>query len=288
MSSNKSYAICVQLGSAEIPILTLAFTSDGSFSVQDRIAVAETDSLYQILQFSYPADQVGMGARITLDRSVYYSRNKPKLSHHAQSGLFQISTAQSNKKGARVISGFDLSSGLPKGLGNYSMQLQRVTNDGGPIVGGVFWGLNKMPAGTIRSSRPLVFLENHLRDQTMNNRGAKSAVAVDMFHFLKSKNTLQYLDDNKEWARYLYRHYKRPVLIRMVDPGSKHDYLLGISCMMMRCNDTSHYGYRMGGGPGIVDKETGNCLNTHIMFEMPSPVLLPGAVNIDYQPEPAD
>lgn len=275
---SNSYAITVQLGAFTVPILTLAFAGDGSFSVQDRISVGGPDSLYQILQIPFTVDQVGMGKRITFDSTTHYTRNKPKLSHHAQSGMFQVSSAL-GKDGHKIISGFD-ETGSPKGLGNYSLHLERSTNDGGPIVAGMFWGLNRMPAGPIRSSVPIGFLESHLRDQTMNNRGSRSAVAVDLFHFLKDNNPLEYMD--AQWARYTYRHYKRPLLTRVIDPGAGHDYLVGVSCLLMRCDETSQYGYRLGGGPGRVNPQTNSCLNTHIMFEMPSASLPAGAINIDY------
>lgn len=280
MSKNKSYAICIELGSVKMPILTLAFSADGSFSIQDRLEIEKNTSIYRIFQIPFPVDKVGMGKGVLFEGHEYYSTNKPKLSHHAKSGVFQISSAN-GKWGTKIISGFE--NGQPKGIANYSFQLQNATNDGGPIITGMFWGLNNLQAGTIRSSEALIFSESCVRDQTMNNRGSKAAFAINVFHSLKRENAFKYID--QKWARYLYRHYKRPLLTRVIDPGPEHNYLLGISCLLMRCNEKSSHGYRIGGGPGIVDQSNGRCLNTFVMLDMPHPGIPSDAINLDYTPD---
>lgn len=275
---SKSYAIYVEIGSICKPILTLIITNDGSFSIQDRVNLNGQEAIYRIIQFQFPNNLVGARKRIILDKPIYFSKNKPKLSHHSESGKFQISST-SHRVGYKILSGFT-ETGEPKCIGNQSVRLNKESNDGGPIFSGVFWGINNMPIIQVNSSKEIVFQNNQIKDQAMNNSGQKPGLAIHFFHFFKNNNRLDYIDN--QWARYSHKLYKKPALVNIVDPGKSHPFLLGISCMSMRLNDQSEYGYRIGGGPGIIDLQTGSCLNTDIFFEMPSPSLPLNAINIDY------
>ncbi len=274
----KSYAVRVEVGRVEKPILTFTVTRDGSFSLADRIDAQNLPIVYKFIQIPFPIDRVGVGKVINVSKPMLYSRNKPKLSHHAGTGLFHISSANS-KPGYKILSGFT-ELGIPKGLGNQSTRLVDQVNDGGPIVSVLFWGLDKMPTVPVRSSEEIIFSQAEIRDQAMGGDGKRKSIVVHLFHWLKSTSAIRHV--SADWARYPHKLYKKPLLVRIIDPGSTHNFLFGIACMAMRSDDQKIYGYRMGGGPGIVDQEMRTCTNTNIFFEMPPPQIFNNEVSLDF------
>lgn len=259
MVTSQSYTLNIQYKKYETAILNCSFGSDGSFYLVDLVSNHSSEHAYEIMTFNSPVNKVGMEKIIKIDKKRYYSKNKLKFSHHA-SGFFQVS----GEKPGTVISGVDKETGAPKGASVQAFKLKIDTNDGGPFLTGHFWGLNSLPSRKSKTSAKICFSDDEINYQSMNNKGIKPSFALLFFHL--PINKLSEEEQKKDWIYYDYKHYKKPLLLRLIKGEKSFGYMVGISCLKCRCNSNYDFGYILSGGAGEIDKTTGTCKNIAIVF----------------------
>jgi hypothetical protein len=257
-----SYTIFVQYKKAKAPLLNLSLAKDGSVHLIELISKYAESPEFEIVTYNLPVDKVGTGKTVKPDEKLYSANKRIKFSHH-QSGLFQISGENSKE----IISGVDTETGQPKGVAVEAFKLKQVTNDGGPFLTANIWGVQHMPNKKSKSSEPIIFTEKEINYQSMNNSGEKHAFVFLFFHFPVSKFSTN--DLNKDWFYYDYKHYKKPLLLRLLKEGIKHGYVIGVSCLKARTSFSSDFGYTMSGGAGEIDPKTGTCKNVAVIFPRP-------------------
>jgi len=231
---------------SEKAVINCTFGDDDSIYITDLIKNQLPDSEYEIVTYKLPINKVGMSQTITLDGPRFITDKQLKFSHHT-SGDFHIS-------------GLNVNSKLVK---SDSFNLNKSTNDGGPFIAGMFWGLNYLPDKNKTSSTKLVFTSKEIDYQSMNNPGEKLAFTLLFFHIQTDK--VECLN-NEEWAYYNYHHYKKPLLLRIIRPHKYSNYIVGISCLKSRTNMNTDFGFTLGGGADQIDPKTKTCKNISIIF----------------------
>lgn len=254
-----AYNLYVKYKKAETPVLNISFSSDGSIHLIDLISKNVKSPEFEIATLDFPVNNVGMGKSVPIDKKIFYASHRLKFTHH-QSGLFQVSGEDSSK----IISGIDGQTGQPRGVAVKAFELKTATNDGGPFLTGHFWGLHHLPYISSKSSEPIVFSEEDINYQSMNDKGKKLSFSFLFFHLPISKFTSE--DLKKDWVFYNYHHYKKPLLLRLLKESITHGYLVGVSCLKSRTDSDENFGYFLCGGAGRIDPTNGTCKNVVVIF----------------------
>lgn len=256
-----AYTIYIKYKKAYAPVFNISFSGDGSVHLVDLLSKHVDTPEYEIATLDFPVNKVGMGKEVALDKKRYFANHRIKFSHH-KSGFFQISGEDSTK----IISGLDDETGLPKGASIEAFQLKQETNDGGPFMTANIWGIQHLPYKS-SSSTPIIFSEEQIDYQAMNNQGGKPAFVLLFFHFPIAQFKPENIHD--DWGFYNYHHYKKPLLLRALKETEEHGYIVGISCLKARTNFKDDFGFTMSGGAGKINPDTGTCKNLIVIFPRP-------------------
>lgn len=254
-----AYTLWVKYKKAEAPVLNMSFSSDGSVHLIDLVSRDTDLPEFEILTMDFPVDKVGTGKSLPTDKKHFYANHRLKFTHH-QSGFFQVSGEDSTK----IISGIDKNTGLPKGVSVDAFKLKLSTNDGGPFMTANIWGVNYITSKRSKTSEEIKFTEKEIDYQSMNNNGQKSSFAFLFFHLpvtLFSSDQVK-----KEWVFYDYKHYKKPLLLRLLKESVNHGYVVGVSCLKARADFKENFGFAMMGGAGKIDPSTGTCKGIIVIF----------------------
>ncbi len=141
MSKRRSYIICMRVGDRFYKISKLVFYNDKGFAFFCPYIAGN-----QGLLLKFEVDYAKKTQRIFEDEVIRFTaQDKVKLSYHYD-GFVQFSGVNPS----RIISGRDLETGKPKGLGIFSQPLSRPVSSG-PSFGLVFWGLEEFDQITLEN-----------------------------------------------------------------------------------------------------------------------------------------
>lgn len=261
----KSCTILLETKEGYVPVFNLASSDDGSIMLTDLIKRhAENDLAYEICTFDYPIHKKTLKQQVTPHPVRYYSKQQLKFSHHA-SGFFQVS----GDSGKSILSGID-SFGHPRGVATNSFKLSSSTNDGGPIIGTLVWGLDKLPAKSSKKQTELLFTEDEmqeLHDELTHPSGKKKAFILDFFHIPAAIVS----EEEKAKGSMLYKNWGNNdgLRLKLIDI-SEHNFFVGVLATTTRTNMDSLFGFTMTGGPSAINLKEGACKNTCILFPMPN------------------
>lgn len=258
-----AYTVYIKYKKSEAAILNISFGRDASIYLTDMISRYAEDPVFEIIKYDLPMD-TRRTKEIKVDETRYKTKNQPKFSHHA-SGFFQLSSA--NKDKGAIISGIDDATNQPKGVSVNSFSLKTSTNDDGPFLVGKFWGLNNIPLYNSKTSDQIYFQDNDINSQGLYNTGSRIAFAVYFFHIPIEKLSKDDLD--KDWIKYDYINFKRPLILKLLKEPLSQGYVIGLACLKARCEHKSKFGFIISGGPGGIDKESNTCKNVSVIFPKP-------------------
>lgn len=256
-----SHNIYVRYKGLETAVLHISTGSDGSIYFSDLVSRYHDKPEYEIVKYDLPLDRKETKT-VELNEKRYRTDFQPKFSHHS-SGFCQISGI---KKGT-IISGIDENTGIQRGVAEDSFALNTDTNDGGPFLTGVFWGLNKLPTYKSKTSKPIYFEDEDIDYQSLNNRGKKLAFAFMVFHI--AENKIETIEGKEDWGYYNYENFKKPLLLKILNKDHSSTEKIGISCLKARSDMPSDFGFTLTGAPGEIDKKKNTCKNTAIIFPKP-------------------
>ncbi|MBA4336543.1 hypothetical protein C0416_02090 [bacterium] len=255
-----SFAIIIRYKNSETAVLNAAYNPDGSFQITDLITKHIENPEYEIGTFDMPVNKVGREKTIEANKTRYFTNNRIVINHHV-SGKIHV---KGEKKGA-IIQGFDTETGLPKGVGLIDgFDLINDTNDGYQFLGGVFWGLNKVPKYISKTSEKIIFSDEEVNYQTMRNTGSKLAFTVLFFHLPLPKVSDEELKNGCMY--YSLENFIRPLFLKILKPEKNYSFVVGVTCMKSRINNDNEFGCHLLAGATKINPETGTCKNIAIFY----------------------
>jgi len=257
-----AYSIYTKYKKKKTGLINIEFSKEGSVYFTDLIGRHFKTPEFSFFTYDFPPGKVGTGKQIKPDSIAYVTTGKPKFSYHPRDKVFQVS-------GDCVFSRINKETKEPEGLGMKIFDFNIPHNDGGPIVTGLFWGLNHLEEKVPKSSEEILFDEDTIRYQNLNNKGQVRAFAVLIFQLTEEK--IRFDEEGSDWGYYDYLdYYKKPLRVRILRNPYAKGYVLAISVLNARSDNDSETGFHLSGGSTMIDPKTGMCKDVALIFPKPN------------------
>lgn len=234
-------------------IFVVSYDKDGGHFISD---LSERKGEYHISKIKLNLAQMRRtGTHLVKKNKLkeWVIKEKPKLIHHPD-GSAQIS-------GPGIRSGFFKFLKIPKGVSTRGPHF----NDGGPIFGFLFWGLQGFVQN--KSKNVIVFEKSDFHSdlgklKTPNKRKAKSGYIIEAFY--RPKSSLKYF--NSVTRSGLMQHPNFGVIpVKFVPPHPSAPGLIILSCRRTKVRFKSEHGFSYGGGVSAPDRKR-NLSQINVIF----------------------
>ncbi len=280
MPDRDSYAIVLESNGCLHKVTKIVFLSDGGFAIFSPYHKAQQGYLTK-MRYSGTIGSFHQSPLVG-----YTANDRVKISIH-RDGFVQFSGAGSG----RIVSGRDLVTGQPKGLGIFARPLTNPVQSG-PTAALTIWGLSDFDLAGRLSSTDIVFYERDHVYRRTTARQWNGGYILEVFVFKRNEisGVLYKTRRGRLEPTYPRRMPQFEVPNRLFEwkvvPTPSRDYFLGVYVSRVRIGMEASSGFFLGGpgGETIVDANGKRLSSVGLVALYPRPDGDVAAPSLDYQP----
>jgi len=253
--SFKKSIVCIREGDKIYKILSLvASKKDGSISLFFNYCIEKRALIVRHKHKYKPGPQLIDKSKITDEFEIEFTVDETaKLSLH-ESGFVQLS-------GKGIISGIDLETGRPKGVGVFSNSLKTPVSSG-PTCGFVCWGLDKgfeLLKEQKSGIQYLILESNDFTEREIEPNKDLNSYILEFFIFPKEANEYVYEYLDKPYINHIINNYIHKPGILLAHPVLDLKFFEGVIALLPCVSwtgfaDEIKCGYSLG-SPGGSDSQ---------------------------------